>query len=431
MLQVGELAAAKTGGEFDLDPFERIDSWTDLITVQGKSALPFLVQGIIDGEKWPTVAASALGMRTSEWTEYDGMSDNKGVRAEQLQHFVKENNISLGETITVEWEGEALEFDLPEEIVEFGDLQPAEQALFKYLYPNTFAKEEELTRALAKERNAPDWAIKRVEAWDKEKLFVENQKESDEAMLNGTIPGFGVAEWKLQYEKNMLQWISDRKHMYDYDKDEIEHPLDIYYAKMDEIRTVRDKETDEELQVAMTDEHWQELQVWLHNQDESFQDYVGKNTGLSSPTVETQKFTNAKVVLGDRYWGKVTETLNFPEEHSKNNTRIWSEEGVEFFDVSALEARIYKEGKNLSRELRTDWMTPMFDERGTKMEETKNKRRFIYNKVSAQVSLLKKQIRDDDDEVREYAWKYYPVGASAEARFIQDYIKRSGVGATP
>ena len=65
------------------------------------------------------------------------------------------------------------------------------------------------------------------------------------------------------------------------------------------------------------------------------------------------------------------------------------------------------------------------------MEKIKDNRRFIYNKVSSQLNLLKKQIRTDDDEVREYAWKYYPTGTSAEARFIQDFMERSGAATTP
>jgi hypothetical protein len=181
----------------------------------------------------------------------------------------------------------------------------------------------------------------------------------------------------------------------------------------------------------MTDERWQELQVWLQGQKESFQVYVDKNTGLSAPTAETQNFKNAKDVLADRYWGPADDALNFPEEHSRNNIRIWSDSGVEFFDVSALEARVYKEGENLTDRMRVDWMTPMFDERGTKMEKIKDNRRFIYNKVGSQLRLLKKQIRTDDDEVGEYSWKYYATGTSAEARFIQDFMKRGVVGAAP
>ena len=428
VLQAGEAGAAAMGGQLDLDPFERIDSWTDLGKVQGKGTLPFVLQGMLEGEKWPTSIASALGMRASEWTEYDGMRDNKGVRTEQLQHFVQANNVSLGEKIEVEWEGEALEFNLPEEIVEFGDLQPREQALFKALYPSTFVKEEELTRALAEDRNAPDWAIERVKAWDREDGMVKEQETSDAAMLDGTL---GVEKWKENYQENMFKLMVERKITYDYDKDEMDSPLDIYYAKIEEIQTVTHPTTKVETQAPMTDERWQELQVWLQGQKESFQVYVDKNTGLSAPTAETQEFKNAKNVLADRYWGPADDALNFPEEHSRNNIRIWSDSGVEFFDVSALEARVYKEGENLTDRMRVDWMTPMFDERGTKMEKIKDNRRFIYNKVGSQLRLLKKQIRTDDDEVREYSWKYYATGTSAEARFIQDFMKRGVVGAAP
>ena len=427
VLQVGETLAAKTGGEWDLDPFERVDSWTDLGLVQGKGSLPFVLQGLLEGEKWPTVGASALGARTSEWNEYDGMRDNKGVRTEQLQHFVKQHDISLGGTITVEWKGETLEFNLPEEIVEFGDLQPAEQHMFKYFYPSTFAREEELTRALAKDRNAPDWAIKRVEAWDREAGMVEEQKASDAAMLAGTL---GVEKWKEDYQKNMFKLMVERKITYNYDKDEMDSPLDVYYAKMEEIQTVTDPITGAVSQAPMTDERWQELQVWLQKQDESFQAHIDRNTGLSAPTPETQEFKYAKELLGDKYWGVVDNAVNFPEEHSQGNTQIWSDSGVEFFDVSALEGRIYREGKSLTERERKDWMTVMFDEEGTQMETIKNNRKNIYNWVSSQVNLLKRQIREDEPEVKKYAWRYYSTGTSEEARWITDYMERSGAATT-
>jgi len=427
VLQAGEAGAAAMGGQLDLDPFERIDSWTDLGKVQGKGTLPFVLQGMLEGEKWPTSIASALGMRASEWTEYDGMRDNKGVRTEQLQHFVQANNVSLGEKIEVEWEGEALEFNLPEEIVEFGDLQPREQALFKALYPSTFVKEEELTRALAEDRNAPDWAIERVKAWDREDGMVKEQETSDAAMLDGTL---GVEKWKENYQENMFKLMVERKITYDYDKDEMDSPLDIYYAKMEEIQTVTDPITGAVSQAPMTDERWQELQVWLQKQDESFQAYVDKNTGLSSPTPETQEFKYAKELLGDKYWSKVDNAVNFPEEHSQGTTQIWSDSGIEFFDVSALEGRIYREGRSLTERKRKDWMTVMFDEEGTQMETIKNNRKDIYNWVSGQINLLKRQIREDEPEVKKYVWKYYSTGTSEEARWITDYMERSGAATT-
>ena len=422
VLQVGELAAAKTGGEFDLDPFERIDSWTDFGKVQGKSALPFMLQGVLDGEKLPTVAASALGMRTSEWNEYDGMRDNKGVRAEQLQHFVRENNISLGETITVEWKGETLEFNLPEEIVEFGDLQPAEQQIFKMRYPSTFAKEEELTRALAKERNAPDWAIKRVKAWDDEDNFVAEQEESDRQML-AIPPELSVRDWKLNYEKTMLQWISLRKNTYNYDKDEINSPLDVYYAKMEEIQTVTDAVTGVGTLMPMNDDRWQELEVWLRNQDESFQTYVDKNTGLKSPTRETALFKEAKKVLGTDYWGEVRNILDSPELYSQGDIPIWSKEGTTAtLNIPADLARVYNAHMAYPEgDFRTERITVLSSD-SEEIAEEKKKRKEIVNYVDRQLQLFKKQVVWTNEDVRNALWKYY--NSSQESVFIQDYLER-------
>ena len=72
----------------------------------------------------------------------------------------------------------------------------------------------------------------------------------------------------------------------------------------------------------------------------------------------------------------------------------------------------------------------MFDEEGTQMETIKNNRKDIYNWVSGQVNLLKRQIREDEPEVKKYVWKYYSTGTSEEARWITDYMERSGAATT-
>jgi hypothetical protein len=429
---------AAKGGEVDLDPFERIDSWTDLITVQGKGSLPFLLQGLIDGEKWPTVVASGLGMRTSEWVEYDGLRDNRGVKAKQLESFIAEENIrpEAVQNITMDFgalKGQTLEFNLSQEIANFGDLQPYEQELFRTRYPRTFEIEKELTRALAEERNAPDWAIKRVKAWDAEDEAVKTQEKSD-ALFQAEVPGGGREDWKADYEKNMYNLMLKRKEIYGYDEDEPTSALDVFYAKIDDLMEVNESSI-------MTDVLWQELAVWRENQPEWFQDYVDANTGLSAPTEETRRFELAKTVLANKYWGVVTNVLEFPEASSQRNTRIWVEPGEreKFFKITQDEAYIYNTAMAMTEGPRKDFITVLPGEKGTTMEKIKNGRKTTFNKVASQVNLLRKFIRTDDKEVGSYINRYYPSGLSAEARIqraldeqLQDILNpQPGVGATP
>ena len=413
------------GGDADIDPFERIDSWTDLGKAQGKGHVPFVLQGMMEGEKWPTSVASALGLRTSEWNEYDGLRDNKGVRTEQLQEFVQQTNIAPGGTIQVEWEGETLEFDLAEDIVEFGDLQPREQLLFKAMYPSTFEKENQLVRDLAKSRNAPDWAIKRVEGWDLENGFVMAQEDSDRQLTNETL---GVKEWKDGYRRRKFDAMKNRQALYDYDKGEIEEPLDVFYAKLEEIMTVTDPDTGEStVDAVMTEERWRELDVWLSQQPEQFKIYVDNNTGLSSPTEKTQDFDYGTRVISERYWGPTDPVtgsiLNFPAEHSQGNVPIWSKTGTEFLDITPDEARIYKEHMTYPKgDPRTRRVTVLADEIGTPVEGEKKALKAIVNYVEGQLSGFRKNIIWTDEEVRRYVWTYY--NTSEESVFIQDYLTR-------
>jgi len=425
VLQLGEAGAAAMGGEVDLDPFQRIDSWTDLGKVQGVGSLPFVLQAIIEGQKGPTVGAAVLGARTSEWVEYDGMRDNKGVRTEQLQHFLEQTNIVPGGTIQVEWEGELLEFDLPEEIVEFGDLQPREQLRFKSLYPSTFKKERQLVRDLAKTQNAPDWAITRVEAWDIEDGFVISQEASDRQLNDEKL---GVKAWKKDYRTRKFDAFKGRQALYDYDKDEIEKPLDVFYAKMDEIRTVTDPGTGETtVDAAMTEERWRELDVWLSQQPTPFQIYVDDNTGLSAPTEETRKFDYGTRVLSERYWGPTDPVtgsiLNFPAEHSQGNVPIWSKTGPVSLNIPPDFARIYKEHMTYPEgDPRTRRVTVLADEIGTPVGEEKEARKQIINHVEGQLAAFKKHLIWTDEEVRMYVWTYY--NSSEESVFIKDYRTR-------
>jgi len=314
---------------------------------------------------------------------------------------------------------------MPEGIATFADLQPHEKERFRARFPGTFTREEELLRAAAGKDNAADWVLRQVESLDNEASDVKEQEDQDAAMNNGTL---GVEEWKTNYQRLKYTAIVRRQED-DYDKDEITKPLDIYYAKMEELQTIEIPETGAVGLAPMTPARWEALEVWVSQQPEWFQTYVDDNTGLSAPTAETTLFKNAETLLRDRYWGAATLALAYPEHHSRGNVPIWSERGVKYFDVTSNQARLYRYYKSLTDRARRDWITVMHDERGTEMEQTKNMRKDIVYYVGRQLSLYKRQIRTVDLEVQSAVYKYYQEGTSAEARFIQNF-RENHEGAT-
>ena len=67
-LFVGGIAEALSGGEFDVLPFDDIQSLPDLARHLGTSALPFAIQGRLEGEQNLTSIMGLLGARTSPET---------------------------------------------------------------------------------------------------------------------------------------------------------------------------------------------------------------------------------------------------------------------------------------------------------------------------------------------------------------------------
>lgn len=64
----GGFVEAATGGRIDVLPFDRIDSFADLPKHLATSALPFAVQGVLEGENAVTTALALFGARTSAET---------------------------------------------------------------------------------------------------------------------------------------------------------------------------------------------------------------------------------------------------------------------------------------------------------------------------------------------------------------------------
>ena len=69
--------------------------------------------------------------------------------------------------------------------------------------------------------------------------------------------------------------------------------LDYYFAQLDKIK--------EKYAGVMTDEGWQELEVWVAKQPQDVQDFLDANTGLSPMTPKVQEYKAAQQLLR-RYW---------------------------------------------------------------------------------------------------------------------------------
>lgn len=67
----GGVIEAGTGGKVDAQAFEKIDSLPDLFKHIGTSALPFTLQGHLEGEQAITSAFSLVGLRTSPETAFE------------------------------------------------------------------------------------------------------------------------------------------------------------------------------------------------------------------------------------------------------------------------------------------------------------------------------------------------------------------------
>ncbi len=60
-----------SSGKINALPFEDIDNELDLLSHIGTSALPFTLQGILEGERWQTATMAMVGARTSAETVYE------------------------------------------------------------------------------------------------------------------------------------------------------------------------------------------------------------------------------------------------------------------------------------------------------------------------------------------------------------------------
>ena len=81
-------AEAASGGQLNLLPYDRVDSLPDLAKHVGRSALPFALQSIMEGQNWEAVAAGFFGARTSPGTTFEKVTKARtGAQAQANRLF--------------------------------------------------------------------------------------------------------------------------------------------------------------------------------------------------------------------------------------------------------------------------------------------------------------------------------------------------------
>ena len=96
---VGGAVEAGTGGKVNALQFDDVDGSLDYLAHLGTSALPFVVQGLLEGEQWPTAGAAMVGARTSPETPYDRRRTHRAAA-------LRRRGVEVGEYLTDdEWKG--------------------------------------------------------------------------------------------------------------------------------------------------------------------------------------------------------------------------------------------------------------------------------------------------------------------------------------
>lgn len=79
---VGGLVEAGTG--LNVLPFDQVDSGPDLLKHLGTSAMPFAIQGKLEGEQWSTTGMALVGARTSAETVYEERNKARDEAAQRM-----------------------------------------------------------------------------------------------------------------------------------------------------------------------------------------------------------------------------------------------------------------------------------------------------------------------------------------------------------
>ena len=426
-LQAGEASAAMVGGEANLDPFERVDGWTDFFKLQGTGSLPFTIQGHFDGESGLTTVASLLGLRTGITTEYDIMREARGIRQKQVLEYVADNDIEPDKIYEIEWNGETITVDQSKPIAEFADLQPADQVDFRNKYPSSFDMYDEQIRSLAAKGDTP-WATERVRVMDMEDEMVSEQEKDDAKFADGSVyeQTMGAKDWITAHKKRVAKLFAQREVTYEYDVKEPESVLDFYYAKLREIANESAESVGDTLEEddtgamnysdVMTSEGWDKLNAWVRSQNDDFQDTVKRNTGLNAPTAQSKDYDRAMDIIGERYYDAVEDLLAYPEAH--NMTGIRFEDGT-ILELDPDDAYMYLRIRDKTEKQQKFEITVLPSEEGTPEEVRKEGNAELVRDVERQIRKYKESIRMGDNELNDALFKY-DLLLSEDAFIIQE-----------
>lgn len=225
---VGGTAEALSGGEWDVMKYDDIDSLPDLAKHIGTSALPFAVQGVLEGQSALTTIGGLGGARTSAGTPTDRLN-----------------------TIAQRQFG-----------ADFYDLEPSQQDSIKVQNSSLW---QEAIDAGSKERREAEAIRAELKA----------EQEADDAMLqSGQIT---MEQWRQGYRDRSLRLRTSQELIYGDGGRDRDTPLDRYYQMADSL-TVNGRVD------------WDAVDEWVSEQSEADQAYIERNTNIGGSTPLTRLY---------------------------------------------------------------------------------------------------------------------------------------------
>jgi len=258
---VGGSIEALSKGDINALAYEDLVGVGDLFKHIGTSALPFTLQGRLEGEE---ALASIISML--------------GLRASRLSPF-QEAQKSLGIPLTK-------------------DLTEAEVAAIK-------------ATDIYQQKGIPALTGTAEEAQEIKEKYMAYQAADDElleAWWGGDDEVLDPRTWRDNRKTRMVEMNAQRDLLYaNIETQEARTAADRYYQKFDEIKEAHNG--------IMTDEAWDELDIWVSEQSKADRQYIEENTRLSSYTpLVDQYFKDLDTIAA--YWDvPSTERAAWRAEH--------------------------------------------------------------------------------------------------------------------
>lgn len=271
---IAEIAGA------DVLRYEDIESFPDLVKHIGTGALPFALQGVMEGQNVETTLLGLTGARTSPETPTDKLN---AIAQKILDPKTGQPNAT-----------------------DFYDSEPRIRDLIKQKYPHIWQD------AVAK------GSEQRQRAEQMRSELNAQQAAEDEQFLAGQV---SREDWLKSYRDRQDELFFRQKEIYgDSDFARGDTPLDRYYAE-------RERLTDPATN-RLTDEGWRQLDKWLAQQSPEDRDYIESNRGLGgTPLVrayrEVQKLQDSYYSLPKYRGYTADESVQIDElwQVARNNSR--------------------------------------------------------------------------------------------------------------